>query len=280
MPNIVVSYRREDSQWIAGRVFDHLEAHFGKGNVFMDIDSIPFGLDFREHIQNTLNRCDILVAVIGPRWLDGGEQGRARIQEETDWVRIEIEAALSRKIPVIPILIDRTRMPKPSELPLSVQNLAFRQAADVDSGRDFRSHMDRLIRSMDELLNRIATIVPASPAEQQFGSQPAPRPIPHPTIAQPLADLAMSSDSRPALPKSADRQVEPPITIPEEASSMPPSALLALTGMGLCILGVALLMRALVIRDGDTAFWGLMMCIAGGSAAWSGRRRLSKKATI
>jgi uncharacterized membrane protein YhaH (DUF805 family) len=118
----------------------------------MDIDSIPFGLDFREHIQDSLDRCDILVAIVGPRWATPDESGRLRLTDETDWVRIEIEAALAKKIPVIPVLIDGAALPAPADLPEGLRNLAFRQAAPVDGARDFHPHMDRLIKAMDKLL--------------------------------------------------------------------------------------------------------------------------------
>lgn len=150
----MLSYRRDNSKWIAGRIFDRLEDHYGNGNVYMDIDAIPVGLDFREHLQQSLQRCDILLAIVGPRWLGIDEHGHRAIADETDWVRIEVETALLKKIPVIPILIDRVRMPKTSELPESLRDFAFRQAAEVDAGVDFRSHMDRLIRSMDQYLQR------------------------------------------------------------------------------------------------------------------------------
>jgi hypothetical protein len=67
MSQIVISYRRADSDAIAGRMRDRLANHFGENSVFMDIDSIPIGMDFRQHIQDTLARCDILIAVIGPK---------------------------------------------------------------------------------------------------------------------------------------------------------------------------------------------------------------------
>ncbi|HAN64343.1 MAG TPA: hypothetical protein DCQ79_10880, partial [Rhizobiales bacterium] len=117
-------------------------------------------VDFREHIQESLKRCDILVAIVGPRWAAPDEQGRPRIRDETDWVRIEIEAALAKKIPVIPVLIDGTALPPPFELPEGLRDLAFRQAAPVDSGRDFHPHIDRLIKAMDQLLARGNPAVP------------------------------------------------------------------------------------------------------------------------
>src|SRR5579862_4367431 len=151
MPKIVLSYRRTDSAGIAGRIFDHLVAHYGKDAVYMDIDNIPYGVDFREHIGEALNASDALLAVVGPHWLTPDETGVVRIQEETDFVRVEIETALKKGIPVIPVLIDRTPMPKPTELPEGLSAFAFRNAADIDSGRDFQAHMDRLLRSMDRL---------------------------------------------------------------------------------------------------------------------------------
>jgi hypothetical protein len=172
MPTIMLSYRRDDSKWIAGRIFDRLEDHYGRGNVFMDIDAIPVGLDFREHLQQSLQRCDILLAIVGPKWLGTDEHGHHAIAEETDWVRIEIETALAKKIPVIPVLIDRLRMPKATELPEGLRNFAFRQAAEVDSGVDFRTHLDRLIRSMDLYLQGQSPPLPAN------ALAPVPKPDP------------------------------------------------------------------------------------------------------
>ena len=68
MPKIFLSYRREDSAAEAGRIYDRLRIHFGDNAVFMDIDAIPFGVDFREHIREAVEQCGILLAVIGPNW--------------------------------------------------------------------------------------------------------------------------------------------------------------------------------------------------------------------
>jgi hypothetical protein len=154
MPTIAISYRREDTRWIVGRIFDHLVGYYGHDNIFMDIDGVPLGLDFRDQIRNTLQRSDILLAVIGPQWLAAQKDtGQPRIADETDWVHIEIQAALGKNIPVIPVLIDRTPLPKPNELPEDLRAFAYRQAANIDTGVDFQSHMDRLIRAIDQLLD-------------------------------------------------------------------------------------------------------------------------------
>ncbi len=153
---IAISYRREDSTSIAGRLHDRLRAEFGNENVFMDFDSIPYGVDFRDHIAQTLEAADIVVAVIGPGWL-GHRAGEAtrRIDDATDFVRLEIAGALRRGIPVIPILVDKTAMPMEDALPDDLKPLVFRNALMLDSGIDFHHHADRLITGIRRLLKNI-----------------------------------------------------------------------------------------------------------------------------
>ena len=94
MPTIVISYRRTDSSAVAGRIFDRLIAHYDEESVFLDIDNIPFGIDFRAHIQQTLQGADVVLAIIGANWLGVSPGGGTRMCEPTDPVRIEIETAL------------------------------------------------------------------------------------------------------------------------------------------------------------------------------------------
>jgi hypothetical protein len=166
---IAISYRREDSTPVAGRLQDRLRAEFGVENVFMDFDSIPYGVDFREHIKRTLERADVVVAVVGPAWL--GQQGDVsrRIDDASDFVRLEIAGALQRGIPVIPILVDNTPMPKPDTLPADIQGFAFRNALVLDTGIDFHHHADRLIAGIRKLLND----VPETPGIPRQESKPA-----------------------------------------------------------------------------------------------------------
>ena len=152
MPKIFLSYRREDSQGLTGRIFDRLAPHFGINSVFMDVDTIPPGVDFRQHLSKAVAECDVFLAVIGDRWLSASQDGRRRLDDVRDFVRIEVEAALLRGIPVVPLLVGRTHMPREDELPDSLKLLAFRNAAMVDPGRDFHLHIDRLIVSLDKLI--------------------------------------------------------------------------------------------------------------------------------
>ena len=152
MSKIIVSYRRSDSAAITGRIFDRLVDRYGEESVFMDIDRIPFGTDFRHHIQDALQGADVLLAVIGPTWLGKTADGRTRILDEADPVRVEIEAALKQGLTVIPVLVDNATMPGAADLPESIRDFAYINAAPIDVGRDFRQHMERLTRSIDGIV--------------------------------------------------------------------------------------------------------------------------------
>jgi TIR domain len=152
MSKIIISYRRADSAATAGRIFDRLAGHYGDDAVFMDVDKIPFGTDFREHIRKVLAGGDILLAVIGPNWLGKAADGTSRIKDEADPVRVEIETALRQKTRIIPILVEGASMPGVADLPEGLRDLAYLNAAPVDVGRDFRAHMERVIRSIDGML--------------------------------------------------------------------------------------------------------------------------------
>jgi TIR domain len=153
MANIIISYRRSDSAAIAGRIRDRLAEYYGADAVFMDIDSIPFGIDFRQQIQEVVTKNHIMLVLIGPKWMGAKKGGMSRISgDKDDPIRIEIETALKQRMPLIPILVGGASMPKSSALPESLQKLCFLNAAEVDDGRDFHQHLDRLIRAMDRLL--------------------------------------------------------------------------------------------------------------------------------
>lgn len=152
MSKIIVSYRRSDSAAITGRIFDRLVDRYGEESVFMDIDRIPFGTDFRHHIQDALRDADILLAVIGPGWIGKTADGKSRIIDEADPVKVEIEAALKQGLTVIPVLVDNAPMPGAADLPESIRDFAYINAAPIDTGRDFRQHMERLIRSIDGIV--------------------------------------------------------------------------------------------------------------------------------
>jgi hypothetical protein len=130
---IFISYRRVDTPHVAGRLFDRLEARFGAGNVFMDVDSIEPGLDFAESIDGAVGSCDVLLALIGPHWSGAvDEHGRRRLEDPDDFVTLEITTALRRQIRVIPVLVDGAPPPRRGGLPESLTTLARRQSVRLE----------------------------------------------------------------------------------------------------------------------------------------------------
>src|SRR4051794_34079483 len=127
MPKIFICYRREDSAHQAGRLYEHLAFHFGPEDVFKDVDSIPPGRDFRKVLAERVGQCDVVLVLVGDQWLSAASpNGERRLDDAADFVRIEIETALRRDIPVIPLLVGRTQIPSAEMLPPSLQDFAYR----------------------------------------------------------------------------------------------------------------------------------------------------------
>jgi hypothetical protein len=130
--NIFINYRRDESGHVAGRLHDSLAPKFGRNKLFMDVDNIPVGRDFEDYLKSQVAACDAMLAVIGPNWLAAKDDtGKRRLDNPDDFIVIEIGTALTRNIPVVPVLVDGARMPKASELPDSLKLLARRQAIQV-----------------------------------------------------------------------------------------------------------------------------------------------------
>jgi hypothetical protein len=179
MSKIAISYRRSDSTAIAGRIADRLSAHYGPNSVFIDVDSIPLGTDFRKHIAKVWSEIDVLIAIVGPQWLKRKMGAAPRINDPEDLVRIEIETALERDILIIPVLVEGGKMPSADRLPASLRAFADRNAAEVDGGRDFHPHMDRLIEAIDRIApGRVLASRDTLPAAAASGHDRSPT-IPH-----------------------------------------------------------------------------------------------------
>ena len=194
MPKIFISYRRQDSIYITGRIYDRLKSDFGSESVFVDIDAIPPGVDFRRYLHDAVDRCDILLVVIGSGWLQAtDDRGNRRLDNEDDFVRIEIEAALQRDVPVIPILLAGASVPQASDLPDSLQDFSFRNAVSVQPDPDFHRDMDRLIKALKK--------ISAQPKPPVFTPQPAP-------TSQPIhavGEMQPEAIPQPSLVKPAER---------------------------------------------------------------------------
>lgn len=138
---IFISYRREDSIWSTGRIHDWLAKHFSKEQLFIDIDSIAPGIDFVSYIEESVNNCDVLLAVIGQKWIEN-IQSKAN---ETDFVRLEIATALKNNIHVIPILVENTKMPLAKDLPDELKTLTRRNAFVINPS-SVNKEMEALIK--------------------------------------------------------------------------------------------------------------------------------------
>jgi hypothetical protein len=149
---IFISYRRDETAYPAGWLFDRLAQHFGSAQVFKDVDSIELGDDFIEVISRAVGSCDVLLALIGDQWLTMTDlHGRRRLDDPDDFVRLEIEAALARKVRIIPILVDGATMPRADELPAGLSGLVRRQALELSPSR-FEYDTSRLLRVLDATL--------------------------------------------------------------------------------------------------------------------------------
>jgi hypothetical protein len=150
MAKIFISYRRQDTRQVAGRIYDRLADKFGADNVFMDVDAIPFGVNFHTHLNKAVRQANIVLVLIGEKWSNAeDEDQQRRLDLRDDFVRIEIEEALRHKITLIPVLINGAQMPHVTELPESLQALTQLQAATLDAAGNFQANMDRLIRYLE-----------------------------------------------------------------------------------------------------------------------------------
>ncbi|HJV30436.1 MAG TPA: toll/interleukin-1 receptor domain-containing protein [Gaiellaceae bacterium] len=150
MPRIFISYRREETAYPAGWLFDRLGERFGADQVFKDVDSIDPGDDYVQRINTAVGSCDVLLALIGDEWLTiTDDDGRRRLEKSDDFVRVEIEAALGRGVRVIPVLVDGATMPDAEELPPSLAALARRQALELSPNR-FEFDTDRLLAVLEK----------------------------------------------------------------------------------------------------------------------------------
>jgi hypothetical protein len=145
---VFISYRRDDSAGHAGRVHDRLEREFGSDLLFMDVDAIPLGANFIKVLREEVAKCEVLLALIGPNWLNArDEEGNRRLDNPEDFLRIEIATALQRDIPVIPILLDSARIPKADQLPEDLEELAVRNGLNIRHA-SFHGDMDNLIQRL------------------------------------------------------------------------------------------------------------------------------------
>ncbi len=143
-----MNYRRNDSEGEAGRLFDEMGLNFSRDQVFMDVAGIEPGQDFRKAIDKSVAACSVLLAVIGPQWLDARDAGGARrLEDPGDFVRMELASALTRQVMVVPVLVRSARMPHADELPEDLKDLAYRNAVELTHVR-WKSDIQVLVRAL------------------------------------------------------------------------------------------------------------------------------------
>ncbi|GAA2109925.1 hypothetical protein GCM10009841_31560 [Microlunatus panaciterrae] len=225
---VFLSYRRADTQHVAGRAADRLGEFF---ELFMDIDTIPPGVDFEDYVRRAVSSCDVLLAFIGNRWADlSNSRGQRRLDDPQDWVAEEIGVALGRGVRVIPVLVDDAVMPLADDLPSALAPLAHRQALPLRHAT-FSADLARLVAGIEH-------------ASRERGAPAATGSTAASTSADPAVRPGGNSPARfaerweqPGMPTRAG----PAVTIGQET---PPPRLRAV------VLGLALVLLAALIGAG------------------------------
>jgi hypothetical protein len=253
MASIFISYRRMDSMAHTGRIYDRLVQAFGARNVFKDVDDIPPGVDFRKVLDTALTAADIVLVIIGPRWLMAtDDQGKRRLLDPDDFVRMEVEAALQRNdVLVIPVLVDNAPMPSAESLPPTLRDLAFRNSVVVRNDPDFNRDISNLIKAVQRgtkapsrlpllagIIAAVAVIIAALALLASQGGTPSTTATPteaallvtdEPT-AEPSATTAPTDTIAPTEEASATATTEPTAELtaeptPEAAVDLTPTVL-------------------------------------------------------
>ena len=165
---IFISYRRDDTAPYAGWLHELLAQRFGKSNVFKDVSTVRPGMDFTKAVMEAVASSSVLIVLIGPGWeAAADDQGRRRLEDPEDWVRVEIEAALDKNLLIIPVLVRGVRMPSGDWLPPSLLRLTHMQALQVDY-ENFEEDVKRLVYAIETGQPRAALMDPVA-ARREHG---------------------------------------------------------------------------------------------------------------
>jgi TIR domain len=182
---IFISYRRDDTEGEAGRLYDDLVRTFSENSVFMDVAGINPGMDFRRAIDDNVASCGVLLAMIGPAWATiTNTAGQRRLDDSNDFVRLEIASALARNIAVIPVLVHDARMPHADQLPDNLKDLAYRNSVEITHAR-WNSDVQLLIEALTQYVGA-SKITSEEPVHATVAVQlpPANPPAPEPAVAR------------------------------------------------------------------------------------------------
>ena len=218
---IFVSYRRDDAEGEAGRLFDDLVSRFGEDSVFMDVAAIEAGRDFRKVIDDSVSTCGVLLAIIGKNWLDAKDDtGQRRLDSPNDFVRLETASALKRDIPVIPVLVHGARMPRADQLPDDLKELTYRNGVELTHAR-WNSDLQVLISALQRHVSALQRHVKDRKSETGSPSQTETR-----TLAE----------SKPPVPDERDVPVQQvasaiPVPVAESVRALPTKVYAAPPGL-------------------------------------------------
>jgi hypothetical protein len=184
---IFISYRRDDSEGEAGRLFDDLTRAFGDDAVFLDVAGIKYGADFRKAIDENVASCGVFLAVIGPAWATiASPEGHRRLEDPNDFVALEIASALKREVPVIPVLVHDAKMPSADLLPEAIKPLAFRNSVEISHTR-WNSDVALLIEALRSY------VTPKTDSDSPVhATVPVQLPAPHPPTGTAVPEIAQS----------------------------------------------------------------------------------------
>jgi TPR repeat protein len=146
---IFISYRRDDSRYQARMIYEAFLRRMPRENVFMDIDTIPLGVNFVKVLEGWVEQCEVLLVLMGPDWANSTDPktGKRRLDNPKDFVRVEIRGALTRDIPVVPVMLDGAEIPDEAQLPDDIKGLLSRNAEFVEY-RNFDADVQRLIKKL------------------------------------------------------------------------------------------------------------------------------------
>lgn len=151
---IFLNYRRADTQGYAHAIYNSLIQAFEEDQVFMDVNTLVPGIDAVKSLEDAVEECDILLAVIGNQWEHiRDKNGHRRLDKPDDFVRIEIAHALKRGIAVIPVLVNDAQMPSPDNLPEDLKLLTRWQAHKI--GDHFNLDVSHLVEAINKTLKRL-----------------------------------------------------------------------------------------------------------------------------
>lgn len=152
--NVFISYRRDDTGQLSYDLYKELRSNYGKGAVFLDASSIPPGGDFQQLIDEFIMKCDLVLAIIGKRWLSASDGRGRKLDNPDDLLRRELELALTNDVPVLPVLIDDTQVPSVNDLPVGLKKLPRIQVYQVRTGEGFERSVQGLRAEMDSIAGR------------------------------------------------------------------------------------------------------------------------------